>query len=103
MVSRAAIIAAGVALVMPVRTARGYRPFVSTDAAVTDVGDLEVELGYAGFRKSHSGTTFVAPAVVGNLGVVRGVEVVGEFAVANDLTRRDADSPRIEDPAVSAN
>ena len=32
------------------------RPFVSTDAAVAGPGELEVELGYAGFRR-QAGTT----------------------------------------------
>jgi hypothetical protein len=39
----------------------GYRPFVSTDAAVADVGEVEIELGYAGFRTDRHRVTFVAP------------------------------------------
>jgi hypothetical protein len=84
------------------RRAFGYRPFVSTDAAVADVGEVEVELGFAGFRQDHHRVTIVAPTLIGNLGVVRDLEVVGEFKLANDLThRRGDDATRFEDTAVS--
>ena len=80
----------------------GYRPFVSTDAAVADLGEVEIELGYAGFRRDHDRTTIVAPTLIGNLGVARDLEVVGEFKLANDLSRgRDEDTTRFEDTAVS--
>src|SRR5206468_12853417 len=41
-----------------------YRPFDSTDAAVADVGQLEVELGPVGFRRTDEERTVVAPAYV---------------------------------------
>ena len=35
-----------------------YRPFDSTDVAVIDVGELEIEFGPAGFRRSDTEMTF---------------------------------------------
>jgi len=79
-----------------------YRPFVSTDAAVADAGEVEVELGYGGFREDHHQVTIVALTIVGNLGIARDVEVVGEFELADDLTpRHGEDRTRFEDAAVS--
>ena len=45
-----------------------YRPFDSTDAAVADVGELEVEFGPVQFRRSNEEQTVIAPAYVLNLG-----------------------------------
>ena len=70
--------------------ALAYRPFVSTDAAVADAGEVEVELGYAGFRRDGSGTTIVAPALIANLGVARDLEVVGEFKLVKISTAATA-------------
>jgi len=82
--------------------ALAYRPFVSTDAAVADAGEVEVELGYAGFRRDGSGTTIVAPALIANLGVTRDLEVVGEFKLVNDLGRSESrEHMRFEDSAIS--
>jgi hypothetical protein len=79
-----------------------YRPFVSTDAAVADSGEVEVEFGYAGFRQNGARSTIVAPTVVGNLGIVRDVELVAESKVVSDLVReRGRDAARFEDTAVS--
>jgi hypothetical protein len=55
-----------------------YRPFDSTDAAVADVGQLEVELGPVGFRRSDVERTVVAPAYVLNFGFVKNWELVLE-------------------------
>src|ERR671935_164288 len=45
-----------------------YRPFDSTDAAVADAGQLEIEFGPAGFRRSDAERTVIAPAYVFNYG-----------------------------------
>src|SRR5437016_8548884 len=55
-----------------------YRPFDATDAAVADVGQLEVELGPVGFRRSDVERTVVAPAYVLNFGFVKNWELVLE-------------------------
>jgi hypothetical protein len=58
--------------------ALAYRPFDSTDAAVADVGELETELGPAGFRRSGAESSVVAPAYVLNYGIAKNWEVVLE-------------------------
>jgi hypothetical protein len=79
-----------------------YRPFVSTDAAVADAGDVEIELGYAGFRRDGARSTIVAPTVIGNIGVARDLELVAESKLATDLSpRRHGDRARFEDSALS--
>jgi len=78
-----------------------YRPFVSTDAAVADPGDVEVELGAIGFRSGHGPTSIVAPTIIGNLGIAQDLELVGEFKLVNDLSHAEEDPTRFEDTAVS--
>jgi hypothetical protein len=71
-----------------------YRPFDSTDAAVADLGELEVELGPGGFRRSETERTLIAPAVVLNYGFSKNWELVWEgqvehpFAPAEDTRSR---------------
>src|SRR6266568_267241 len=55
-----------------------YRPFDSTDAAVADVGQLEVELGPVGFRRTDEERTIIAPAYVLNFGFAKNWELVLE-------------------------
>jgi hypothetical protein len=55
-----------------------YRPFDSTDAAVADVGQLEVELGPAQFRRSDEERTLIAPAYILNYGFAKDWEIVLE-------------------------
>ena len=55
-----------------------YRPFDSTDAAVADVGQLEVELGPVGFRRTDAERTVIAPAYVLNFGFAKNWELVLE-------------------------
>src|SRR2546425_1009441 len=62
-------------------TARAYRPFVSTDAAVADPKEFEVELGYFTLEQTKGENTFRVPSVVLNYGVWRNAEVVGEFRI----------------------
>ena len=70
---------------MPAGAAIAYRPFVSTDAAVVSPGNVELEVGYIGFRQDHGDSTIVAPTVVANLGVYRDLEVVAETKATRDL------------------
>jgi hypothetical protein len=55
-----------------------YRPFDSTDAAVADEGQLEVELGPGGYRRSDQERTLVAPAYILNYGFAKNWEIVLE-------------------------
>ena len=62
--------------------AHAYRPFVSTDAAVADANELEIELGYVTLRRERGENTFLVPSLILNYGLLRDVELVGEFRVA---------------------
>jgi len=62
--------------------AHAYRPFVSTDAAVADARELEIELGYVTLRRERGENTFLLPSLILNYGLWRDVELVGEFRVA---------------------
>ena len=64
-----------------VAPAWGYRPFVSTDAAVVDPREVEIELGYFNLERVDEENTFITPKVVLNWGFIRNLEVVGEFEV----------------------
>ena len=59
-------------------SARAYRPFNSTDAAVADKGDVEIELGPLGFVKEGADKFLVAPSVVFNWGFAERFELVLE-------------------------
>jgi len=60
-------------------SAWGYRPFVSTDAAVVERARMEIELGYLTLVRSQGEHTFVVPQVVLNYGLTPTLELVGEF------------------------
>ena len=75
--------------------ALAYRPFVSTDAAVAEPGEVEIELG-SGFRERHGDGTVVAPTVIANLGLLRDVELVVETKASHDLAAR-GDRSQAED------
>lgn len=84
------------------RRAFAYRPFVSTDAAVADRGEVEIELGMGGFRGPHRSATLDVPELVVNLGVVPDIELVGHFTLATDLTNDPNEEPtRFEDSGIS--
>jgi hypothetical protein len=55
-----------------------YRPFNGTDAAVADLGEMEVELQPAGRLQEGSNTTLVAPWTVLNFGFAQRWEAVLE-------------------------
>jgi len=57
-----------------------YRPFVSTDAAVADHREVEIELGYFNLGRNRE-TTITTPSLVVNYGVGKNLELVGEFGI----------------------
>lgn len=61
-----------------------YRPFFSTDAAVADPQEEEIELGYFILEQAQGQQTFTLPSLVLNYGLWRDLEVVREFVVARD-------------------
>ena len=62
-----------------------YRPFDSTDAAVADVGELEIELGPVEFRRTEAERTLIAPAYVINYGFAKNWELVVEGQAEHPL------------------
>lgn len=68
------------------RAASAYRPFDGTDAAVADLGELEVEWQSVGARREGSQTTLIAPATVVNIGVAPGWEAVFEGQLETPLS-----------------
>jgi hypothetical protein len=66
--------------------ALAYRPFDGTDAAVADVGEIEVELQPAGARHTDSQKTLIAPATVINYGFAKHWELVLESQLETPLS-----------------
>src|SRR5207245_7035535 len=62
-------------------SAWGYRPFVSTDAAVADPKEVEIEVGYFTLEREKDENAFIIPRVVVNYGLLKNREAVAEFAV----------------------
>ncbi len=58
-----------------------YRPFISTDAAVADPKEVEIELGYFTLEREKGENSFIIPRVIINYGLFKDWEAVGEFAV----------------------
>jgi len=75
----------------------GYRPFVSTDAAVADPKAIEMELGYFNLERARGNNTFIIPKLVVNYGLIHDVELVGEFGVEEPTHG----SVSLRDPALS--
>ncbi len=84
-------------LVFPFSAVWAYRPFVSTDAAVADPEQVEIELGYFNLERTKRENTFSVPKAVLNYGLLTDVEIVGEFRVERDPTARW----NLADPALS--
>src|SRR5690242_19935224 len=78
-------------------SAAAYRPFVSTDAAVADPKEIEIELGYFTLDRTKNENTFIIPGAVLNYGLLKNWEGVAEFAIqrAPDATLD------VIDPALS--
>ena len=89
--------AVGTSLLAWSSSASAYRPFVSTDAAVADPKEVEIELGYFTLDRTKDENTFIIPRTVLNYGVFKNWEGVAEFAIqrAPDATLE------VIDPALS--
>jgi hypothetical protein len=70
----------------PTAVAWGYRPFVSTDAAVVDPQEVEIELGYFTLERTEGENTFIIPSLVVNYGLCKNVEIVGELRIERSPT-----------------
>ncbi len=78
-------------------SAWGYRPFVSTDAAVAERTRMEIELGYLTLVRTQGQNTFMVPQVVLNYGLAQSLELVGEFKGEE----APETAPQLVDPALS--
>jgi hypothetical protein len=58
--------------------ALAYRPFDTTDAAVSEKGEVEPEVGPLHWLRAEGETLLIAPALVANFGVVERWELVLE-------------------------
>ena len=72
-----------------------YRPFDGTDAAVTDPGQVEVELQPAGRLQEGSQSFLVAPGLVVNFGLTKGWEAVFEGRLLTPLS--SSEPPNLTD------
>jgi hypothetical protein len=81
--------------------AHAYRPFDSTDAAVADKGEIELECGPAGYVVSTDGRFLVVPAAILNIGVADGWEVVAEGRHFVRLSAMSERTNTIRDTAIS--
>jgi hypothetical protein len=75
--------------------ALAYRPFDGTDAAVTDPGQAEVELQPVGRLQEGSKSFLVAPGIVINFGVIKGLEAVFEGRLLESLS--SSEPPNLAD------
>jgi hypothetical protein len=75
----------------------GYRPFVSTDAAVVERTRVEIKLGYLILVRTQGEYTFMIPQVVLNYGRTPTLELVGEF----QGEEAPGTAPQLVDPALS--
>ena len=94
-------LALGAVLAAPL-AARAYRPFNSTDAAVAEKGQVEIELGPFGLVQEGSDRWLVAPSVILNWGFADRWELVLEGRHFVHLGAAVAEPRlRVEDAAVS--
>jgi hypothetical protein len=84
-------------LLLPAIPVWGYRPFVSTDAAVADPNAFEIELGYFNWQREIREETLTVPNLVINYGIFPNLELVGEFAIEEPRHER----VQLVDPALS--
>src|ERR671923_3095589 len=84
-------------MIFPNSQAWGYRPFVSTDAAVADLKEVEIELGYFTLERDDNENTFIAPQLVLNYGIAENLEIVGEF----EVEKPPDEHVQLIDPALS--
>lgn len=81
------------------RYAFAYRPFVSTDAAVAEIGELEIELGLFTISRDEGTNEITVPSLVLNYGILKNWEIVGEFDVQVYKEGEDRNT-ELKDPAL---
>jgi hypothetical protein len=66
-----------------------YRPFDGTDAAVADVGEIEIELQPAGILRDGADKTLIGPAAVINYGFAKNWEAIVQGQIQTPLSSPD--------------
>ena len=90
-------IAAACVLMLPASHAWAYRPFESTDAAVEETNELEVQLGYFVLKRIEGKTIPFIPQVELDYGILGRFELEGEFEVEESPDEGiQLDDPEIE-------
>jgi len=69
---------------------------VSTDAAVAERQEIEIELGYFTFARTQGENTFTIPSLVLNYGLLTHIELVGELR----LQQRPTQTIDVVDPGL---
>ncbi|MGA7863993.1 MAG: hypothetical protein WCA23_08355 [Stellaceae bacterium] len=80
--------------------AQAYRPFDGTDAAVTETGEVEIELGPVEYLRNGSDVTLLAPDLKVNYGFTPGWEASLEGEVAHGLTAGVSGTSLVESEAL---
>ncbi len=68
-------------LLMKASTSWAYRPFVFTDTAMARINKVEIEAEYFTIARANNMNTYTVPDLVVNYGVIKNVELVGQFGV----------------------
>jgi len=87
----------GLALVLIAPPVWAYRPFVSTDAAITEAHEAELEVGVFAWERAEHANTLVIPRMVFNYGLTHRLEGVIEGAMEHS----PHESLQVTDAALS--
>src|SRR5262245_56164797 len=91
------------AVLLLAQPASAYRPFDSTDAAVADRGEIEIECGPVGYAVEGADRFIVVPAAIVNLGLPSRWELVveGKNFLALGSSPQQPIRSRLDDSALS--
>lgn len=89
-------VAIALALLADAHAAHAYRPFDSTDAAVADPGEIEIELGPVAYTDSRDGSITEAPVLTVNAGLGNDWEAVLDASRAITHPANENDRETVE-------
>jgi hypothetical protein len=84
-------------LFMQGHAAHAYRPFISTDAGVADLHEVEIEMGYFNLSREGAENTYTVPETVLNYGILNRVEAVAQI----DADKTDGEPLQLGEPSLS--
>ena len=88
-----------ISFMLSVSDAFAYRPFVSTDAAVADKNEWEIELGLFSLSHDKRKNEIFIPSLRINYGILKNWEIVGEFDLQVYKEGKDRDR-ELTEPAL---